>query len=73
MEVRSRALVEDTDPKARQVVPSVAYSQVPLPVLAVMATPLRSLVSSSDMLALVSIVDTAVAEDVVFSLVVVRL
>ena len=73
MEVRSRALLEDTEPKACQVVPSVEYCQVPFPVLAVMARPLRSLVSSSDRLAPVSIVDTAVADDVVFSLVVVRL
>ena len=66
-------MLADTDSKAFQVLPSVEYCQVPLPVLAVMARPLRSMVSISARLAALRIVEAAVAEDVVFSSVVRRL
>ena len=73
MDASRRALVEDTEPKACQVVPSVEYCQVPLPVVAVMARALRALVSTSTQLAAVKSVDAAIAGEVVSSLVVVKL
>ena len=73
MDASRRALVEDTEPKGCQVMPSVEYCQAPLPVVAVMARPLRELVSTSDRLAAVRIVDGAMAKEVVFSFVAVKL
>ncbi len=47
VDVISRALVPETAPKLAQVLPSVEYCQVPLPVTAVIAIPLRAPVSTS--------------------------
>ena len=70
MDASRRALVEDTEPKACQVVPSVEYCQVPFPEQAVIARPLRELTSTSTQLAAVKSVDAAIAGEVVSSLVV---
>ena len=63
----------DTVPKLFQVVVSVEYCHVPLPVVAVMAMPLSALVSTSARLAPVKKADTRDDVLVVSSLVVVRL
>ena len=69
VEVTNSALVEVTAPKLVQVVPSVEYCQVPLPVLAVMAKPLDGLVSTSAQVDDVRIALASVPLEVVSSLV----
>ena len=58
-----------TAPKLAQVLPSVEYCQVPLPVTAVIASPLTAPVSTSAQLAPVKIAEASVPEEVVSSLV----
>ena len=62
-------MVDVTAPKAVQVAPSVVYCQVPLPVLAVIATPLAAAASTSAWLAPARIALTSVPLLVVSSLV----
>jgi len=64
--------VLETLPKLAQVVPSVEYCQVPLPVTAVIASPLEGLESTSAQLEPVRIAEASVPEEVVSSFVPVR-
>ena len=68
----SNALVDDTAPKFVQVVPSVEYCQVPLPVTEVIAKPLDGLVSTSAQVEPLRIAEASVPEEVVFSFVVAK-
>ena len=72
LEVISKALVLDTEPKFAQVEPSVEYCHVPLPVVPVIARPFRALVSTSAQVTPVKIAEASVPLEVVFSLVAVR-
>ena len=72
VDVISKALDAETAPKLCQVVPSVEYCQVPLPVVAVMAKPLTAPVSTSAQVELVRIALESVAEEVVSSVLDVR-
>ena len=73
VDVINSALVEVTAPNAFQVVPSVEYCHVPLPVLVVIASPLTAPVSTSARVLEVRIADASVPDDVVSSVVPVKL
>ena len=69
VDVINRALVPETAPKLAQVVPSVEYCHVPLPVTPVMAKPLRALVSTSAQLTPLKMAEAKVPLEVVSSVV----
>ena len=72
MAVNNSALVAETVPKPFQVRPSVEYCQLPFPMTLVTAMPLTAPLSTSAQAALTRIALTAVAEEVVFSSVAVK-
>ena len=65
-------MLADTAPKPFQVTPSVEYCQAPLPTTLTSATPLCAPLSTSAQAALTRIALTAVADEVLFSSVAVK-